>query len=564
MALTLGNYATALSPDLLQSAKKNKVRECDETEKGHFVAYVDEGKESYDVSVTLNAKNEITKHTCECDSPGTLCRHKTALIIFIAEGKKTKTNVKVKKKEGKTDTLLDEIDLNELKSWVKSLISKNKDIELAFIHHFSAKALLTPIEVAKIITDGVKAVVGNKKSADVTQIKKLVELWEQTLKPVSEYYSANITNEKAFLNFHTMLETCLEFYYKINTTSTRISKFIEDSLQRTVEPVSNLQFEEGWEKAIRLIATVVPQGKNAFRMHYLQHLKTINNVSSDERKLKIIDLLAGQFKQCEPEKMPYGAAYTKFIFELVNDNNLFQKYSKLFKPLYYENAYNEKLIRLLINDNELTRAKTYCEEQIQRNSKEEFSILYLEFLREIYTIQQNETELAKISAILFPHTFNFDDYLSISKRLPDEEREKWRSQMLNKARRLFSSRNYAAITFCFRLMDSEKNYRKMVDDIDTYTPYPFILQYFDLMAAAEKDRFLKKVLQKSDSYGWGVSYTQAENDKAYFPELFGLFKKHYGADYLIRVIKHENKTNRYTSMNNLFVYMKQQLEAENH
>ncbi len=74
MALTLKNYATTLSQDLLLQAKKNKVRECDETEKGHFVAYVDDAKESFDVSLTVRAGSEITKHTCECNNTSSICR----------------------------------------------------------------------------------------------------------------------------------------------------------------------------------------------------------------------------------------------------------------------------------------------------------------------------------------------------------------------------------------------------------------------------------------------------------------------------------------------------------
>src|SRR5271156_4676146 len=104
MVLTLKNYAAALPADLLLQAKKNKVRECDETEKGHFVAYVDDGNESFDVSLTIKAGNEITHHTCECNS-GVFCRHKAALIAHIANGKKVKEIVTVKKKDSKADTL---------------------------------------------------------------------------------------------------------------------------------------------------------------------------------------------------------------------------------------------------------------------------------------------------------------------------------------------------------------------------------------------------------------------------------------------------------------------------
>src|SRR5580704_2558791 len=103
MELTLKNYATTLSKDLILLSKKNKVRECDETEKGHFVAYVDDGSDSFDVSLTVKAGNKIALHTCDCDSNISFCRHKAALLIHLATGEKTKETVKVGKKESKAE-----------------------------------------------------------------------------------------------------------------------------------------------------------------------------------------------------------------------------------------------------------------------------------------------------------------------------------------------------------------------------------------------------------------------------------------------------------------------------
>jgi hypothetical protein len=53
MELSLENHKTVLPKELLKKAEKNKVRECDETARGHFIAYVDEGSESFDVSLNI-------------------------------------------------------------------------------------------------------------------------------------------------------------------------------------------------------------------------------------------------------------------------------------------------------------------------------------------------------------------------------------------------------------------------------------------------------------------------------------------------------------------------------
>ncbi len=204
MELTLKNYATVLPKELILLAEKNKVRECDETEKGHFIAYVDDGKNSCDVSLTFLPNGEISAHSCDCKNGSTFCRHKAALLLNLANGKKTKKAVKAKKKESKSETILNDAELSELKEWVKSVIQKNKDIELSFIHYFSGKLQeYTPEEVTKLTNDAIKVVASNKKNVDVTQLKKLVELWTQVLEPVVQQYLGNVPGEKTFLNFHT-------------------------------------------------------------------------------------------------------------------------------------------------------------------------------------------------------------------------------------------------------------------------------------------------------------------------------------------------------------------------
>jgi len=559
MALTFKNYADTLSPELILQAKKNKVRECDETEKGHFVAYVDEGNESFDVSLTVRAGNEITQHTCECTGTGSFCRHKAALMMHIANGKKIKDIVKVRKKESKADTLLESIDPNALKEWVRGLIAKNKDIELSFIHYFSVKELPTPEEVTQIINDAVKAVAGNKKAIDLTQLKKLVELWSEMLAPVMEHYRANVTDEKSFLNFHVMIETCLAFQFKVDSGSNKIFKFIEETLQKSVEPVGNLQVEETWDAAVGYFINHVPEGINNIRMHYLHHLKNIISISSEERKIKIIDRLGKQFEKSRPDTLLNGTSYTKFIFEIINGHNLFAEYSRLFKPMRYDNDYNQKLIRLLIANNNLQEAKKYCAEQIQGNSREEYNVPYLKLLREILLIQNDEGALTEVLTALFPFTFDFDDYHFIAKRLPEEERKKWRTKILARSRSVSSPYKKQATEFFFKLADAEKSYRKMIDYVDSDTPYSILLQYFDNMALTDKNRLLHALLRKTDDYGWTMKRENEAKDAACFPELFKLLQKHYTSDYLKMAIKNPEKDHWYYRPNGLIVYVKQQL-----
>ena len=110
MVLSLTNYAKQLSPALLKKAEKCTVRECDETAKGTYEGYVDEGSESYDVSLTIGPGKDLTEHRCDCGQKIPFCQHKAALLLTVAGGKKatpkTPAAKGVKAKQSKTDALL--------------------------------------------------------------------------------------------------------------------------------------------------------------------------------------------------------------------------------------------------------------------------------------------------------------------------------------------------------------------------------------------------------------------------------------------------------------------------
>jgi hypothetical protein len=542
MDLTIKNYQTVLSKELLKHAEKTKVRECDEIEKGRYVAYVDEGAESFDVSLVISSKKEVVEHSCECKNSNPFCRHKAALLLYVAGAKKAKAEVKAKKKVSKSEALLEDIDPNDLKLWVKEVLKKNKDIELAFVHFFSERQQqLTPESAITITYDAIKAVAGNKKNVDPTLLKKLVDLWTEVHTPIVNYYHANVADENAFHCFHTVLETCLLYNSNINTSSNRITKYVESLLQHSVESINQIITDEAWERAVAHFIRFVHNGKYKMRLHYLHHLESIISISAEGRKQKMIESLTRLYKEHYSESIYEAYDYTRIIFNIVVNNGLFGQYPKLFRPIRFDNGFNQQLIRLLIEHNELTLAEKYCLEQIEGNFREEYNILYLLFLKEIYKLRKDEEKLASVLNRLFPYYYNFDDYLFIINRLPEEERKNWRTKMLSKARNASHSYNKEAMKFTFQLMDHEKQYRKMIDYIDNRTPYTIILEYFEPMALTDKNLLLKAIIDKKSDYGFGLYYEDAEMDAACFPELFDLMLKHYTLEHLNIFIKQTEK-----------------------
>lgn len=562
MNLSQKNYKEVLPKELLKQAGKSNVRECDEKEKGHFQAYVDEKENSFDVSIIINNESIITEHNCDCNARIEFCRHKVALMLFLDKGKKNSTQkIKRTKKVSPAEALLEELDTQKLKDWVKSLLAKNKELELAFVHHFSEQQKeYNPATVKQLTLNAVKAVAGNRKKLEIGEVKKIVELWTEIHDAVITHYFTNVTDKESFLNFDALIDVCNEVKRKVNTNSTRLDKYIEDLLLKAIGPVHDLQNENSWDIATALFVeriNVIPA--NLF-IYYLSFLMHLHNASTNERKEKLAHKLVKEYLKPRPKEMYQSDTYTKTMFRLVNNSGLFEEYYKLFKPLRFENEYNDELIGLLIEHGQLQLAEKYCREQIAGNSREEYSLSYLGRLKEIYMIEKDNKKLSAILKELTPYTFDFTDFLSVYEQMDGDEKKKWRTKILTRAGHMSSYKN--AKLFSFKLMDYEQNYKKMIEYINTNTPYSIIVQFADKMILTNKDGFLKQIINKSDNSFIPYSEEEREEDTAIFPSLLNILQKHYSINELKLIIRNIDSKGWYYRGNSFIAFMRENLKKE--
>ena len=82
--------------------KKLKVRELDEESNGVFVAFVDEGKDSYDVHISIDDKNELLKQECDCENKKP-CLHQVFLVEFISNKNQNSKGAEKRKTTKKID-----------------------------------------------------------------------------------------------------------------------------------------------------------------------------------------------------------------------------------------------------------------------------------------------------------------------------------------------------------------------------------------------------------------------------------------------------------------------------
>lgn len=558
MPLPVKKILATLSKDLIRAAEKITVRECDEIEKGQFVAYLDEGTDTYDVSVTISKENEVISQSCDCNNGKGECVHKVALLLYLNNGKKPKqTTVKQKKKESQAEVLLRDAETEKLKAWVFEVITKNKDLELAFVHFFSEEAIqYTPGDVIKMINNAIKAVGVTKKGIDATQLKKLIELWTNMLTPVVESYCANVTEGNSFLNIHALFIHCTQFNNIAKTSSNKIIKFLEQVLHDIELPIHNLKIDDAWHKTLEHFMTHVQDG-NKINIMYLHLINNVISTADEKRRNKVIARLMADFNINRTDQFFNGNHYAKFMLDLTERNNVFMQYHSKFQPLRFENDFNRQLIELLIDNKLLDLAASYCERQIQTNYREEYNIAYLQLLKTIYTMQNNEKKLLNVLSLLLPHTFSFDDFLTVTEKMPEEERKKYRTKILTRSGHM--NVNPAASAFRLRLLAYEHDFKKMASYLDNKTPLDVVATYFEPMFFADKQELLKKLLNREDGYGQTYQKKETEEERIFFPVLYSLMEKNYGAEYLTLTIKQMENTKYFYNPGRLYNYIRTRL-----
>ncbi|MEO7046001.1 MAG: hypothetical protein ABI091_11895, partial [Ferruginibacter sp.] len=202
-------------------------------------------------------------------------------------------------------------------------------------------------------------------------------------------------------------------------------------------------------------------------------------------------------------------------------------------------------------------AEKFCQEQIRGNSREEFNVLYLKFLKEIYSMQQDNQKLATVLMQLFPETFDFADYVFIEAQMAGEEEKKtWRSKIFARARGM-AAYHEGALLFSFQLLDYEEKYKKMLELIKERTPYALIIQYAEKMIHADRKSFLKDLMHKPDDFHSWQDKKADQEAGSHFAELLAILRKHYSGPEIQWAVSNAETGSRYSRPARFVQYVKE-------
>ena len=498
MDITIKNYKSSLPSELIKKAQRCIVRECDEINPKHFVSYVDESDNSFDVSLTFD-KALIIAHQCDCTELIPFCQHKIALLAFIETGKSSTPKITKNKKVDPLLEVLEQANPEKLKEWILKVIQKNKDLGVAFLHEFTVQPNeYTPKEILALTDNAVKSVLNKRMKANAAEVKKIVELWSDIHRNVLTSYFAEPTDERKYELFRAIVDNCLFYDERLYTTSKRIDGYVKKTTEDAGNAIATIRDQEAWAKSLQFIVNDIFLEDFGLRKWSLEVILGIFNAGSIDRRRDIAKILAQFYEDKTSVSRHDRSDLMQFLFQLVVENHSFNDYKQLFVPKRHAFSYNMELIDQLLVEGELSSAEKYCQEQIAENTLGKFDYEYLVRLREIYKTTGDEPKLVNVLKHMLIFEPNFLDYQFVVLHHPDEaDFKKWRFRVLANARKL-AVYDRSAANFMLSVLHYENDFKALNEYIDRQIGYQEIAQYAEVLLNKLPEDFLTKLITKID------------------------------------------------------------------
>jgi hypothetical protein len=512
MNISFSNFNKELPQALIKQAQRLKVRDLDELSSKHFVAYVDDKSESYDVAIKIDAKKNVIESTCDCDQGNSFCVHKTALLIFLSEQKKTKAPVKTRaKKLDPLEVLMREIETGDLKKWLFPLLKKNAELCFLFEKEFSVTQKVFKIEdIETIVQEAVKSVVGRRKSIQTNEVAKLVNMLEVALQPVIDYVESDIKNVNNVLLILKLNDVLIGLHHGKHVSSVKLIRLVEKINHQFFGHINNIQDLDLWKKHLDFFFSNVFKlrgNNNNIVTEFLKNTYELAKLSPFKLEY-FVTKFQSWIQQEDKKNLFLNEQLSIFILDFYIDNHLLKNSPDFLPVRYFSDTYNMKLIKALMDLEIYDIAILKCKQVIQTNYSEIYNIPYRGFLKEMYQKLNNVEELVEVLKLTIKYQFSLEDLSFLSKNMNPKEYSKILTTIKNHLRgSFFSTQGNNAIRDYFKILIFEEDYKKVFEDFRSMIPFDMIYEHREEFYNYDRKLFWDKLI---DYYDYS-EYNKPEN-----------------------------------------------------
>jgi len=322
--------------------KAVQVRELDEEESGTFVAFVDEGEETYDVHIQLKEEN-VQQMSCDCEQVSTYCIHQAAVLMQLTQkGTKVTPVPKIKKRSTKAKqtvsvALLEDQSKETIVQWLTEVFKKNKALEQQFVVTFSQEKIdYTPEYVGDILQQTFKAVAGKRKTLEGIKIKKILDTLAIAFEPVNDFITVNIDKPIAYQLFSTIMMEMQAFDKRISHHSKKFADFYQEYSTWFALTLNNMQNQSRWQVQLEQLMEGIFLNDSPTKTIDCVLLKTSYDHADASQQKVFAQALSDYVLKTSHTRYDFKMDFVSFVRDVTLTHDCYEELHVFFKVSAYE------------------------------------------------------------------------------------------------------------------------------------------------------------------------------------------------------------------------------------
>jgi|GEM_PF-4801340 len=238
--MKLAIFIQALNSQDIKLAKsfQKHVRELEEESKGKYIAFVDDGKEGYDVAIELTDDHNIIDKRCDCPSLSSFCCHINAVGLAILNKDKPKKKAR-KKKPNKFEEMVFGADAKSVLEWLAVQMKTDKVLAKKFEIEFVQGDSISVEKLKELHKDLLQSVNGRKRTLSAVNAGKIIKLYSPIHERIfNKQIQNNIHSEVSLDLIIEMRSSVVTLHYMSKSSGKRIIVYLNKLLDVVKESVS--------------------------------------------------------------------------------------------------------------------------------------------------------------------------------------------------------------------------------------------------------------------------------------------------------------------------------------
>lgn len=322
-----------------------------------------------------------------------------------------------------------------------------------------------------------------------------MDLLTKSLEPIESYLHQHKDKELSVEKYFLINEEITNHQMYFYTTSSRLNKFLESFRVRFASGFNSIKDVEVWESLSTKYWNVFFKGNDTLHFYTYHLLLEIYASGNKDQKFFIANIVKNEILLWMKNDVNLRVSFKADLITILAENNMFESVKSYFPISKFENNYNIKVINETIKF-DIDKAEKMCKSCIASNVNDRYNQDYYEILEKLYEEKGNLAGQAFIKRKRFMYRYTFEDYLFIEKNDADrDEFKKFRNRVLSNLRGSFYS-SCEGEDLYFKILDYEKNYKKMIEVLRDDVRSEVICKYADKLFLFDKNKFLNAFRNK--------------------------------------------------------------------